>query len=49
MSMYCEEDIETLVEGLKAKQILISQINSAKTIVAFSGRFSLSGKPLTEA
>lgn len=49
MSMYREEAIETLIEGLKAKEILISQINSAKTIVALAGRFSLSGKPLTEA
>ncbi|KAH9308456.1 hypothetical protein KI387_036367, partial [Taxus chinensis] len=49
MSMYREEAIETLVEGLKAKEFLISQIAAAETIVALSGRLSLSGKPLTEA
>eukprot|EP01018_Ginkgo_biloba_P018781 Gb_32192 [translate_table: standard] len=49
MSMYREEAIETLVEGLKAKEFLISQITAAETIVALAGRFSLSGKSLTEA
>ncbi|GLJ40383.1 hypothetical protein SUGI_0831030 [Cryptomeria japonica] len=49
MSMYREEAIEALVEGLKAKEFLMSQIAAAETIVALSGRLSLSGKPLTEA
>eukprot|EP01018_Ginkgo_biloba_P001817 Gb_38779 [translate_table: standard] len=49
MSMYREEAIEALVEGLKAKEFLTHQLTAAETIIALEGRFSSSGKPLTEA
>ncbi|KAH9300559.1 hypothetical protein KI387_012142, partial [Taxus chinensis] len=49
MSMYREEALETLVEGLRSEGFLVSQIAAAETIVSLQGRFTLSGKPLTEA
>lgn len=49
MSMYREEALDALVEGLKSDEFIVSQVSAAETIVALQGRFSLSGKPLTEA
>ncbi|XP_059063174.1 putative E3 ubiquitin-protein ligase LIN isoform X2 [Cryptomeria japonica] len=49
MSIYREEALDALVEGLKSEEFIVSQVSAAETIVALQGRFSLSGKPLTEA
>lgn len=49
MSMYREEALEALVEGLKSEEFLVCRVSAAETIVSLQGRFSLSGKPLTEA
>lgn len=47
-SMYREEAIEALIGALSNKDIPVSQVAAAETLVCLGGRFSPSGKPLLE-
>ncbi|KAF9589316.1 hypothetical protein IFM89_022643, partial [Coptis chinensis] len=49
MSIYREEAIETLIEALRRKAFLISQIMALDAFSSLSGRLTASGKSLTEA
>ena len=49
MSIYREEAIDTLISCLRNTDLPAAQIAAAETILALQGRFSSSGKPLTQA
>ncbi|CAK7337433.1 unnamed protein product [Dovyalis caffra] len=49
MSIYREEAIETLISSLRNSELPAAQIAAAETIVSLQGRFTVSGKSLTQA